>query len=97
MYGILIVGASLIPGHRLLGMLSSVVVEHGLSSCDSQALEHRLSSCGAQASLLCSMWDLHGPGIEPMSPALASGFFTTEPPRKHKLLAILISKIILCL
>ena len=42
-------GASLVPGHRLLGMLSSRVVEHGLSSCDSQALEHRLSSGGAQA------------------------------------------------
>ena len=24
--------------------------------------------------------DLPGPGIEPMSPALAGGFFTTEPP-----------------
>ena len=29
------------------------------------------------------MWDLPGPGIEPKSPALASGFFTTEPPGKH--------------
>ena len=26
------------------------------------------------------MWDLPGPGIKPMSPALAGGFFTTEPP-----------------
>ena len=26
------------------------------------------------------MWDFPGPGIEPMSPALAGGFFTTEPP-----------------
>ena len=26
------------------------------------------------------MWDLLGPGIEPVSPVLASGFFTTEPP-----------------
>ena len=25
------------------------------------------------------MWDLPGPGIEPVSPALAGGFFTTEP------------------
>ena len=24
--------------------------------------------------------DLHDPGIEPASPALAGGFFTTEPP-----------------
>ena len=28
------------------------------------------------------MWDLPGPGIKPMSPALAGGFFTTEPPGK---------------
>ena len=27
------------------------------------------------------MWDLPGPGIE-VSPALAGGFVTTEPPRK---------------
>ena len=26
--------------------------------------------------------DLPDPGIKPMSPALADGFFTTEPPRK---------------
>ena len=26
--------------------------------------------------------DLPGPGIEPESPALAGGFFTTEPPGK---------------
>ena len=26
--------------------------------------------------------DLPGPGIEPMSPALAGKFFTTKPPRK---------------
>ena len=28
------------------------------------------------------MWDLPGPGIKPMSPALAGGFFTTESPGK---------------
>jgi len=26
--------------------------------------------------------DLSGPGFKPMSPALAGGFFTTEPPGK---------------
>ena len=57
-------------------------VEHGLSSCGSQALERRLSSCGAQAYLCCHLWDLPGPGVEPVSPALAGGFLTTEPPRK---------------
>ena len=28
------------------------------------------------------MWDLPRSGIEPMSPALAGGLFTTEPPGK---------------
>jgi len=28
------------------------------------------------------MRDLPGPGIEPVSPALTGGFFTTEPPGK---------------
>ena len=28
------------------------------------------------------MWNLPGPGIKPVSPALAGRFFTTEPPRK---------------
>ena len=28
------------------------------------------------------MWDLPGPGLEPVSPALAGGFLTTVPPRK---------------
>ena len=34
------------------------------------------------------MWDLLGPGIEPVSPALAGGFLTTAPPGKslHSLL-----------
>ena len=40
------------------------------------------SSCGAQASLLCSMWDLPGPGLEPVSPALVGGLLTTVPPGK---------------
>ena len=29
-----------------------------------------------------AMWNLPGPGIEPMSPALAGGFLTTEPSEK---------------
>ena len=28
------------------------------------------------------MWDLPGPGIKPVSPALAGGFLTTAPPGK---------------
>ena len=29
------------------------------------------------------MWDLPGPGLEPVSPALAGGFLTTAPPWKY--------------
>ena len=42
----------------------------------------RLSSCGAWAQLLCGMRDPLGPGLEPMSPALAGGLLTTAPPGK---------------
>ena len=30
------------------------------------------------------MWDLPGPGLEPVSPALAGGFLTTVPPGKPR-------------
>ena len=37
---------------------------------------------GLSCSAACGMWDLPGPWIEPMSPALAGGFLTTgEFPR----------------
>ena len=49
------------------------------SSCGEPGL---LSSCGAGAQLLLSMWDLPGPGLEPMSPSLAGRFSTTAPPGK---------------
>ena len=61
-------------GARALGTQASVVAAHGLSSCGSRALERRLNSCGARAWLLRGMWDLPGPGLEPVSPALAGGF-----------------------
>ena len=66
-------------------MRASVVVAHGLlSSCGLGALEHRLSSCDAQVLLPCSMWNLPGPGLEPVFPALAGRFLTTGPPGKSK-------------
>ena len=40
------------------------------------------SSCGAWAELLCSVWDPPGPGLEPVSPALAGIFLTTASPGK---------------
>ena len=69
-------------GAWALGMWASVVTACGLSSCGARALEHRLSSCGAQTQLLRDMWDLPGPGLEPVSPALAGGSLTTMPPVK---------------
>ena len=82
MCGLLIAVASLCCGARALGAWASVVVACRLSSCDLRALERRLSSCGARTKLLHGMWDLPGPGIEPMSPALAGGFLTIAPPGK---------------
>ena len=55
--------------------MGSVVVVPGLWSTGSVVAAHEFS---------CStgLWDLPRLGIEPVSPALASGFFTTEPPGK---------------
>ena len=59
-------------GARALGVRATAAVACGLSSCGLRGLECRLSSYGAWAQLLRGMWDPPGPGLEPMSPALAS-------------------------
>ena len=46
-----------------------------------------LSSCGSRAPLLCDLWDLSIPGIEPVSPALAGRFSTPGPPAKFPTLS----------
>ena len=79
---LLIAVASLCCRAGALGTWASVVVACRLNSCGSWALECRLSSCGTWAELLHSMWDVTGPGLKPMSPALAGGFLTTVPPGK---------------
>ena len=58
-----------------LTIAASLVAEHRLQT-------RRLSSCGSWAQLLCGMWDLPRPGLEPVSPALAGRFSTTAPPGK---------------
>ena len=58
-----------------LTVAASLVAEHKLQT-------RRLSSCGSRAQLLCGMWDLPRPGLEPLSPALAGRFSTTAPPGK---------------
>ena len=85
-------GYSLIVVHGLLIAVVFPIVEHrfssarvsavGLSNCGSRALGYRLSSRGAWAQPLCGMWDLPGPGIEPVIPALAGELSTTGPSGK---------------
>ena len=38
---------------------------------------------GLSAPVVRSMWDLPGPGLERVSPALAGGFLTTAPPGRY--------------
>ena len=58
-----------------LTIAAFLVAEHRLQTC-------RLSNCASRAQLLRGMWNLPGPGLEPMSPALAGGFLTIVPPGK---------------
>ena len=57
-------------GAQALGARASLVLVLGLSSC------------GAWAWLRHGMWTLPGPGIKPVSPALADGFLTRGLPGK---------------
>ena len=86
-WGLLSVARPRLPTAVLLLLWSRGLGPVGFSSCGpwaqycgSQALELGLSTCSTGAQLLQDMWDLPGPGIEPTSPKLAGGFFTTEPP-----------------
>ena len=76
-------GPLFIAVHGPLTITASLVVEHRLQT-------RRLSSCGSRAQLLCGMWDLPRPGLEPVSPALAGRFSTTAPPGKPLPLELLI-------
>ena len=67
-------------------MRASVVVAHRLSGCGSPALEPRLNSCRERAQLPLGMWDLPGPGIKSVFPALACSFFTAKPPGKPQMI-----------
>ena len=64
--------ASLVSEHRLQDAWTSVAVTLGIQGTGSIVVVHRLNCCVA-----CRIFP---PGIEPMSPALAGRFFTTEPP-----------------
>ena len=58
---------------------ASLVAEHRLQT-------RKLSSCGARAQSLRGTLDPPGPGLEPVSPALAGRLSTTAPPGKPLLL-----------
>ena len=58
-----------------LTITASLVAEHRLQT-------RRLSNRGSRAQLLCGMWDLPRPGLEPVSLALAGRLSTTAPPGK---------------
>ena len=80
-HGLLIAVASLVSKYGPQGVWASVVVVYGLSICGSWALEHTLHGCSTN---LVAPWHvgLPRPGVKRVSPALAGGFFTTEPPGK---------------
>ena len=67
-------GYSLAAVHGLLITVASLLAEHSSRhmgfSGGSPRLEHRLSGCSTQVQLLQGTWDLPGPGIEPVFPAL---------------------------
>ena len=68
---------------QVLGAQASVVAARRLRSCGSWAPEWGVFiSCCAPAQLLHGMWNLPGPGIKPVSPALASRFLATALPGK---------------
>ena len=75
---------SVSPPAAVLGLsLRRLLLSH---SAGSRA--HGLSSCGAQGQLLRGVWGPPESGTEPVSPASAGGFFTTEPPGKPKMLGL---------
>ena len=51
-----------------LTIAASLVAEHRLHT-------RRLSSCGSRAQLLCGMWDLPRPGLEPLVPCIGRQIF----------------------
>ena len=71
-------GLRLAPVHGLPmaeASLDAVAVPRGLQRAGSVVVVHALS---------CSMQNLPGPGIKPMSPALAGRFSITGPPGKSQ-------------
>ena len=76
-------GLSTLAGPLYLGRWGFSLGSTGWRACRLlrflfRALELNRLNSGAWAQLLCGMWDLHEPGIELVSLALAGRFFTTK-------------------
>ena len=79
-------GPSPVLACALLMVVAPLVAENrlqarGFRGRSSWALDKGLRSCGSKASLLHSLWDLPGPGVELVSLALP-GFLTIGLPGK---------------
>ena len=81
-------GPLLIAVRGPLTIAASLAAEHRLQT-------HRLSNRGSRAQLLCSMWDLPRPGLEPVSPALAGRFSTTAPPGEPLIVVLICISLII--
>ena len=66
--------------HGLSLVVGRVAAACGLSSCGPRLLSTGSVAVVHTLSCLVACKDLPRSGIEPMSPVLAGGFFTTEPP-----------------
>ena len=73
---------SLRQAGRLLSSCSAQASLCGDFSCRAWALGAQAPVSGSQALLLRGMWDLPGPGIEPVSLALVGRFLSTGPSGK---------------
>ena len=60
----------------------ALAIGTGTSAGAAPGSRERAQALWGQAQLLHGPREPPGPGIRPVSPALAGGFFTTEPPRK---------------
>ena len=77
-------GDSLVLLQGPLTAVAPLVASTGLGPWASAIAARRLSSCGTKAWSLGGMWNPPGPGLEPVSPALAGGFFSTGPSGKSR-------------
>ena len=86
--GPLLLPAGFLQVHRPGATLAAIAVQashrSGFSCYPAPSTEHRLRSRGARVRVLRGRWDLPGPGIEPLCPALAVGFLTTRRAEKPR-------------